>query len=638
MIRRLKANKSCQVPSQHIILDTETIRGEPVGVKGIRRHTFRCACAAFFRWERGRPTREKRFETCVASDMIDWIKSHLDERRMTWLWAHSLKFDLASIGMWDVLESRTLHLKFACLDSLPNFIMAESANGPLWMIDSLNWLRSSLANVGDTLATPKLSMPSMNQCVKDWLMYCWRDVDILKAAIVSLLRFSTENDLGCLRLSAPGQAMQAWKHRFAPRVKRLLPTYKDRVLTGYSEQEVLLPLIHGQQEVRKLERAAYFQGQVRVNYIGIAPEPIYCLDVNSCYPSVMLDGLVPTELDDYEVSNGERRTLESDSYERAIARVKVSTIRATYPFRNGDHTVYPVGTFNTTLCGPELVLARDRGDICAVYEWATYKVGNIFKDFISYFWGLRTEYNSKGNRVMADLCKVIMNSLPGKFGQLSHRWENDNDITPPFPWGRWDQINPETGEWGYYRSLAWLAQKQMPRVDHPESFPAVAAWVTSLARVKMNKLLEGLAYGCKVYYSAVDSIHCNARGYQQLDRLGCISPGIGCLRLEKIGECVDYRGIANYTIDGVHHVAGLPSRAIIEEGQGRNYRYSEIAATHPISGRDSCITELYNKRPVGCEYVHGQVEPSGWTRPWILPLEQEQMASCLKKATHIFGS
>src|SRR5438309_8808114 len=100
MHRLIRPNKSCQVPSQHIILDTETIPGPAFGPRQTRVHKFRLACACFFRWEKGRPTREKWYSCTHAADMVAWIISKLHQKRMTWVWSHSGLFDWTSINLW----------------------------------------------------------------------------------------------------------------------------------------------------------------------------------------------------------------------------------------------------------------------------------------------------------------------------------------------------------------------------------------------------------------------------------------------------------------------------------------------------------------------------------------------------------
>jgi len=228
-----------------------------------------------------------------------------------------------------------------------------------------------------------------------------------------------------------------------------------------------------------------------------------------------------------------------------------------------------------------------------------------------------------------------MNSLAGKFGQRSHRWEVVDDVTPLIPWGSFDHIDASTKKVRQDRSLAWLVEERQPPGEGRESFVAVAAWVTSLARVKMLKLLEDVNNAGRVYYSPCDSIHVSIDGFNYLNRTGKIGVGIGECRLQSIAESAYYRGIANYTVDGKLHVAGLSSTAT-PRGDKEVY-ISSIHLDRSITGNGSLASYIENDRniPIAPPYLHGRVEPSGWTRPWILPLEEMEMRQCLEKASHI---
>lgn len=639
MHRLIRPNKSCQVPSQHIILDTETLPMPNDQCPMTKIHKFRLAVACFFRWERGRPTREKWIQCQSSVDLIKWITSFWTDKRLTWIWAHSAKFDWTSLQLWNHLTDRTITLEYASLDGKPHFLTTRAGKKSAWWIDSCNWWQMSLAKLGESVNLPKLPMPDFTAPDVDWFAYCKRDVEILRVAVVDLLGWIVDNDLGCLRISAPGQAMQAYKHRFAPRATMVLPVkHKNGTITE-EPREVCLPITHGVPEVKQLERRAYFQGTVRVNVIGEVKGPVYCLDVNSCYPSVMLDGLVPTRLVDFSCREDYVRPFPLDLIQECIADVKITTSNPDYPLRTCGHCVYPVGTFWTTLPGPELLHAHAKNRILQMGRWARYDLGNLFGAYVRCLWDLRCQYNARRDLAKGSLCKLMLNALGGKFGQRSHRWQKDTEVDWPEPWGHFDIINAVTNEVKHYRSIAWLIERQEPPGEHPESFPAVAAWVTSLARIKMLQLQEVLNGKGTCYYSAVDSIFTNQRGFETLSIGGQCNELLGGLRTDRIAAKMQIRGIANYSIDDTMHVAGLPGTATI----GKDQRITVTILTAPIpNDRQSVhngVVQTVGTRSICPQYVHGRLNSDGITRPWILPLEEQEMQACLKKSpvTNIFA-
>jgi hypothetical protein len=65
----------------------------------------------------------------------------------------------------------------------------------------------------------------------------------------------------------------------------------------------------------------------------------------------------------------------------------------------------------------------------------------------------------------------------------------------------------------------------------------------------------------RVWYSAVDSIHCNRKAYDALDKAGFVGEEIGQLRLKTTALAACYRGVGDYTLDRDVTRSGLPLNA-----------------------------------------------------------------------------
>ena len=129
-----------------------------------------------------------------------------------------------------------------------------------------------------------------------------------------------------------------------------------------------------------LERRAYFGGRSEAFRLGnIDGGPFYKLDINSMYPSVMVDAPVPLALKAVYsyVSKAELRAALRSSL--VVADVEVQTEDPIYPRVIDGRLCFPVGRFTTSLCTPELRYALNRGHIARVGGMATYRGGSYSK-------------------------------------------------------------------------------------------------------------------------------------------------------------------------------------------------------------------------------------------------------------------
>src|SRR5438128_283980 len=153
---------------------------------------------------------------------------------------------------------------------------------------------------------------------------------------------------------------------------------------------------------------------------------------------------------------------------------------------------------------------------------------DLFSSYVMEIYDLRKRYELEGKTAWANCCKLLLNSLAGKFGQWDHRWGKCDDFDPPTEWGRFDTINYDTGKVEHYRAIAGLVEKEnlsrvreitdfdgnrcretggpLLRAEYKHSFPAICAFVNSYARMQIWRALEVANESGKVWYSAVDSI------------------------------------------------------------------------------------------------------------------------------------
>lgn len=626
--QNLRPNHSTRAPAVHVFLDTETC-GDKIdsgGKYGI--HRLRLGCATSVRWEKGRFTRRKDIVFTDADSFWVWLSKHLDKKRPTWLWAHNAGFDLTATRFWELIENESYVPRLMVIDSPPTIIRGKLDGKSLTIVDTLNWYRFSLEELGKQFGLPKMRFPDFAEPDEVWLAYCKNDVEIILNVVYSIISFCREQDLGCLRTTAPGQSLQTFRH-WCPDV---------------------LPSIHANEEAAQLERRAYYGGQTQVYYVGKVrngrdyvpglgpcPEefgrdgcvgPIAHLDVRSLYPFVMRTNPFPCRLK----SVGRNLTVHELEalalVDGVIADVEVSTSRHTYPVRIGKQTTFAFGRFRTSLAGPELIRALRSGHVISVGIVASYDLRIMFRKYVDRLWELRCKNASEGNDAMDSVCKCLLNSLYGKFAQRIGEWVDDKSIEPPIPWGQWQEECPATGQPLTYRSIGGNAQRKGDEEDSPHTFVAISAYCTAYAREYM-RMLRSVAGQQQVLYQHTDSLHCLPQGYQRLIESGYVDGEVlGKLRLVELGDEGEYWGVNHYRIGskwvrpGIRRDAKQISETVFVQNEFRSLE--QTLSKRPEAGVEvrEVLKNVHTFRPLG------HIRPDGWVIPPCLSEDKnEKLAS-----------
>lgn len=560
-----RKNHECRQPKNLCFLDTESyhVAAHREGPNGY--HTLRLGCCHICGWNGSSETTLETFEFNDHNKFWDRLLSSCKRDSVMWVFAHNIMFDLWMLGWPEMLEAgasiitrsktqgpprlRELAGKhkpwkgMCSIDKGCTIIHTMTGGKRVNFVDSYNYYRCTVESLGESIGLPKLPMPSSEAPDSDWFTYCRRDVAIIREGITSLMREWKASDLGNWQATAPSLAFSSYRHRFAPR-----------------------PFVcHNDAEAGRLERDAYFDGRTQPIRMGQIDGPVYHVDVNSLYPSVMKGNDYP-----YRAKSdvdGKPLVLHDTTHEEleywisrasVVANVKIVTNAPYYPMRYAGRVIYPVGQFSTTLCTPELWLALSRGDVSCVNWMMMYDKCKMFDTWVDYWSGRRQHYRSAGNFAGAECCKVILNSLAGKLGQKSRHWVNNATIPVDEPWDSWIHLDEQAAQPIRCRSIGYSAQVQVDAGDSPHALVAAAAHVSSYARVHMLDVIRELPRQ-SVYYVGNDSLLLSADGYCRLAADGMIDESkLGCFRLCHSYQNVHIYGPRDYVADGATVKAGLP--------------------------------------------------------------------------------
>jgi len=635
--RYVRGNKSTAQPQTLVFLDTETISEPTLGCPTERIERFRLGCAIHVRLESGKVTRRSVLQFSKTDNFWGWLQKYLSKSRTLWLWCHNAGFDATQVGLLSLIEDGEFRLSWpigptkdsagspveqkkrkgiVCLDDPPTILECRHASGGLLkLVDTLNFWRLPLAELGESVKLDKLPMPSRDAPDIEWQEYCLRDCEILERVVLSLLEWHADHDLGQFRPTAASCAYGAWRHRFRG-------------------SEVVL---HDETQVKELERAAYFGGQLEVYYLGPVVKrkndgsawlfdkeihglaypsaPVIKLDVTGLYPSVMRDQLYPCKLVDWRLRPDREGADISDLDGTCIARVLIDSPADTYPLRERGRTLFARGLYWTTLAGPELSRALTAGHVVGLGWWASYRLADLFSSYVDFFWQLRFMAQLAGNGVEEGLCKLFLNSLYGKFGQRTPEWLDRPDVLPPIPWGGFLDYDRSASRLDQYRAIGWHCQQLVSRGEHNQAFPAIAAFVTAHGRERMRQF-RSIAGAGNYYYQGVDSLFVSAHGLAALKKAGYVeSCTLGKLRIEETADSAYFHGHNHYRI-GEHRVIASIKRGatLLKDAEYQQDEFDHLSSTIE-RGPDNGVLVRRVVRKLSGPPIAGTVDRFGWVKP-----------------------
>lgn len=664
----MRPNHSTAGPSHIITFDTETRPKRYGSRRGQQLHLLRLGVAKYVRIENGEYTRRDVCRFTEADTFWEFVESKQHARMPLWVFAHNLAFDLTTCNYWDRVQQGIYYTNGNVHEETeenesgfekrnkPGFMLLEDPPTVMNMLhcdgsrvifcDTMNYFTTSLAKMGEMLGLPKMKMPKFSAPDSEWWPYCENDVDITEGAVLGLVRWVKEHEMGKFRYTAPAQAMAAFRHKFMK----------------------LKPECHMEPDVRQLERESYYGGRLENFYIGpvkakranrVGPAtrrrpvrtphpvgPVYELDVASLYPFVMAEYEYPWKL---VTSSFERKTVGNWKKRLAgdcIARVYLDTTHQ-FPFREARvGTVYPVGRYWTTLCGPELQRALDLGVVKDCSAWSQYRLGDLFSSFVTELWSMRHAYEASENTLYAGLCKLIMVSLYGKFGQLGAEWKDRPQMQPPTEWGTWAITGRISGASREFRIVGGLVQERIEADEIPTAFPAIAAYVTAYGREYLADLRE-VAGRNNVYYLVTDALYVNQQGYDNLASAGFVADReLGKLTVKHVGRSADFECLHHLRVGDMVKRGSVKSHAKqVGHNQWEETHFQGLRAIiagrrelkrviNPKTGEEEFHDIMLPPLPgvltfplvktFSKVYNRGYKQPDGWVAPLVLEMERKE--------------
>lgn len=273
-------------------------------------------------------------------------------------------------------------------------------------------------------------------------------------------------------------------------------------------------LAHSHKWAKQIEAHAIHGGRAQAFYLGdvrdesgmrlnspvvpgmkppaVTDGPLTLWDVRSMYPHLLRDKVYPAVLQDVWSSPAVDWVRDAMKDSCVIARVRLETELPEYPFRHPSGILYPVGSFNATLCGPELERAFERGEVKCVYVACCYEPGRPFQRMSADLLAMRIAAREQGNDGWSYFIKLLSNSFSGKMSQKKGQWEKRPDVIPERDWGMWPKWDERTHKTHRYRAVAALVAEWCENEQLGRPMGASYAYLTAYGRERMLNARQSL--------------------------------------------------------------------------------------------------------------------------------------------------
>jgi len=586
--------KGDYIPTTWLFLDTET---EETMEGDITYHHFHVGwCCLWTRETDKRLEREEWTWFLSAAGMNGYIQEMALRYQNIYVVGHNIFFDLQASGTFAFLTQQGWKLEFYYDKGLTYILKCKRSSHSMNLISSTNWFDQSLKKLGEVLRMEKLTVDFKKATAGQLMMYCYRDVEILVAAVRSYIEFIQDHKLGHLALTKASQAFTAFRYRFT---------------NGHI-------FIHEEAEIHTLERAAYMGGRVECFFIGECQGgPFVSLDVNSMYPYVMKEFKYPVQL---------LRTVHSPTIKfindvlngyGVIAEVELFTPEPVYPVRMDHKTIFPIGEFTTTLCTEGLKYALASGHVKQINQAAIYEMEDIFTEYVDFMYKLRRKYAREENYIFELLAKYMLNALYGKFAQLQIITERE-DITGCEDYSREIVFNLITGHNLTVTRLMNTELTQRMEGEGKHSNVAIAAHITENARILLWDIIKDVGIE-KVLYCDTDSIKIR-RSDMKYVKWPMSKVKLGYLKVESRSSKLYIEGAKNYRTEKGRRIKGIPESAKEISPGVFSYRWFAGQITHlqkniKVGARVQDMT-----RELTAEYTKGNVDKDGVVTPFVLAI------------------
>jgi len=592
-IHRVRPNHREWSPPQIICFDTETM---PEDTEAGELHTLLCWAA---RLDVRRARRQSALGSVTASGttiagLADQVEEWAEGQRCVWLYAHNLSFDLAVTRLPAVLHDRGWSVTGHAVASDSPWLRMKRGGCVLTFADSWGWLRAPLDLIGADVGYSKPDLPAWDGSDVAWLARCEADVTILALAMLTLMDWWDQQQLGSWTLTGSAGGWNCWRHKTT----------------------CALPLIVPDPDQTEFDRRAVYGGRREAFRHGEqAGGPFALLDFRSAYPTIAASCPLPAARQGNFESLPVTSPIVCGPDYGIIAEVTLESAEPRYPVRVNGRVAYPVGRFVTVLAGPEIAEARDRGELAAIGPGWLHKLSPHMAEWARWVLEVTADDTGAVPRVCQRAVKHWGRAVIGK--TAARGWRTIPLAT--LGGSGWDYRpawNAELQQASHLTDVCGQVAETVPAGDGDNAYPAILAWVESWVRVYLGRAIDRVSRE-NVITCDTDGLICRMPAYERVTA-GDLHFGPLELRLKGRYEQVTVLGPQHVITPGDTKLAGIPRQHETgDDGRLTALLWPKLATQMSLRPGTTEPGYLRTRQSytLASSYVTGWVMPDGYVYP-----------------------
>jgi len=533
----LRVNKSVALPRRLLFLDSETKkRGRPGEERDYAYLAWTCFMELRAHNKKGYTEIWRFWEDMTV--MWNWIEALTAKKMTLYVVASNVTFDLVATGGVEHLTDCGWTMVFYHEAAKMLILKLTRQGRTIVFLNLQNFYPMGIGRVGKLLGIEKGKVNFETDDFGTVKEYCKNDVEILKRAFLGWLEFIEREDMGRWGLTYAAQAFNAYRHRYM--------------------QHKILPLGDSQED--SFCRPGYFGGRVECFWIGKGKEGDFTmLDVNSMYPYVMRENWYPSVLcgQAADVPPSKLPYL-LDNY-CLVGDCVVNTEEPVYPVRREGKMVFPTGVIDVVLGSEGIRYAHAHGHLMGVSNLYIFHREKLFTDWVEGMYQEKRKAKEEGDKLRGRIYKLLMNSLYGKFGQMSPNVIED-EYTEETAFESRKVYYDDTPDSGMEYTMFHRHFQTKGRKPSAKSNVAIALHVTEYARFVLWEYIKKAGVE-NVFYCDTDSLIVNDQGCKNL-QTSINRTTLGMLSVERRGKTLTVNAPKDYKLGSYKRQKGIRSDAV----------------------------------------------------------------------------
>jgi len=403
------------------------------------------------------------------------------------IFATNLGFDFLGVlyensNQWSVTERRGTIYSFKWYQE----IVDGKLTRPVTFYDTLRIHPTSVEKLGKLLGQPKIKHPA-----------CFKRHPANEAERIELTEYCL-NDAKISYLFIKNIVVPFIDKYNIP----LKSTIGSLALADFRTNFLTEPVFQEPERNREICFKSYYGGRTETFQRGFFTN-VFCFDINSLYPSVMLNAMPNPNKHKYYAVGSLYNINTYEGVSEVLVEVPANIKIPPLPYKKGGKLIFPTGTFRGYYNHNELCNAMKYGvKLLEIKEQLIYpQTKYYFKDFIEHHYAERNKLKADKNPLEV-MEKNIMNNLYGKF---AFNYRESSSIIPAHEF----DIQKHLAKASFVLPMCcnkFISIETLNEEVPVYSFPIWSSYITSYARIKMYEFLSNNSLQDRIISTDTDSI------------------------------------------------------------------------------------------------------------------------------------